>query len=249
MSDSGRAKRLLEQPSLARLIQVASLVKQVLTADEVYILRPLPQQSGALSVTWYDGDREQNRNSLNSLRLKRRRILSQDQLKSLTSSQLGNEHLSVHYYQDGYLWPQDEVGHGEIQAIRMLYRVDGANYFLIWVRGSDRLFTKQDREEFVSLPSKIANADELSQCDMPMQLPSGEIEVAPTSIEAPAIELTPTEAKVLQLLKQGLTEKAVGHQLNRSPNTVHVHVRSIYRKLLVNSRKELLNKLRRCGEM
>ena len=55
-----------------------------------------------------------------------------------------------------------------------------------------------------------------------------------------------TESEVLRhLLRGGVTERQVAHAMHRSPHTIHVHVKSIYRKLSVSSRKELLRLLHR----
>ena len=48
------------------------------------------------------------------------------------------------------------------------------------------------------------------------------------------------EKRVCALLLQKMTERLIAEHLDRSPNTVHVHVRNIYRKLSVRTRKELL---------
>ena len=53
--------------------------------------------------------------------------------------------------------------------------------------------------------------------------------------------LSPTEKKVYQLLLQRITEQQVADHLNRSPNTVHVHVRNIYRKLGIRTRQQLFD--------
>jgi len=53
--------------------------------------------------------------------------------------------------------------------------------------------------------------------------------------------LSPTEKRVCALLLQRMTERRIASQLERSPNTVHVHVRNIYRKLGVSKRKQLLD--------
>lgn len=53
--------------------------------------------------------------------------------------------------------------------------------------------------------------------------------------------LSPTELKVYDLLVQRMTEKQAAEALGRSPNTVHVHVRNIYRKLGVQTRQELFS--------
>ncbi len=55
-------------------------------------------------------------------------------------------------------------------------------------------------------------------------------------------ELSPTEHKVYELLTKQLSEREIAASLDRSRHTIHVHVKSIYRKLAVNSRPELLSK-------
>jgi pSer/pThr/pTyr-binding forkhead associated (FHA) protein len=52
--------------------------------------------------------------------------------------------------------------------------------------------------------------------------------------------LTDMQGKVLDLLLTGLQEKEVASRLDLSRNTVHNHVKGIYRKLGVTSRPELL---------
>ena len=54
------------------------------------------------------------------------------------------------------------------------------------------------------------------------------------------IELTAREWDVLDLLRQGLTTKAVADRLHLTPATVRNHVSSVVRKLKVESRKEAL---------
>lgn len=68
---------------------------------------------------------------------------------------------------------------------------------------------------------------------MPAPLPEAE---RPPRVQPP---LSPTERTVLQHLMQGMTEREVAQALNRSHNTVHVHVRNIYRKIGVSTRKAL----------
>ena len=57
-------------------------------------------------------------------------------------------------------------------------------------------------------------------------------------------ELTGRERRVLQLLTRDLSERDIGQELYVSPNTVHSHVRSIYRKLGVSSRAHALQRTR-----
>jgi pSer/pThr/pTyr-binding forkhead associated (FHA) protein len=52
--------------------------------------------------------------------------------------------------------------------------------------------------------------------------------------------LSKAQLRVLDPLLSGLQEKEAAAKLNLSPNTVHNHVREIYRKLNVSSRPELL---------
>jgi len=60
-----------------------------------------------------------------------------------------------------------------------------------------------------------------------------------TKPDRSAPPLSPTEKKVGALLLQRMTEHRIAEHLDRSPNTVHVHVRNIYRKLGIRTRKEL----------
>ena len=65
--------------------------------------------------------------------------------------------------------------------------------------------------------------------------------IHPLTGEPEARNLTRRHRQVLDLLKTGLSEKDVGHELSISPHTVHVYVKALYRKLKVNSRAELLS--------
>jgi DNA-binding CsgD family transcriptional regulator len=57
-------------------------------------------------------------------------------------------------------------------------------------------------------------------------------------------ELTPREAEMLPLLGQGRSVAAVSKLLFISENTTKSHVRSIYRKLDVHTKQELIELLR-----
>lgn len=58
----------------------------------------------------------------------------------------------------------------------------------------------------------------------------------------PSGALTRREEEVLRLLAQGLTVKAIAQHLQRSPHTVHDHVKSLHRKLGANNRADLVAK-------
>ncbi len=53
------------------------------------------------------------------------------------------------------------------------------------------------------------------------------------------VELTPAEARVVELIAGGLTNRAVAEQLVLSPKTVEAHLARAYAKLGVRSRAEL----------
>lgn len=65
------------------------------------------------------------------------------------------------------------------------------------------------------------------------------LEKAEPAHQAPP--LSPTETRVYDLLLKRLTEQQIAREMGRSPNTTHVHVRNIYRKLGVRSRQQLFN--------
>lgn len=63
----------------------------------------------------------------------------------------------------------------------------------------------------------------------------------------PVEELTPREAEVLQLLAEGLTNKAIGQRLDISDHTVKFHVNAIMSKLGAQSRTEAVVRATRLG--
>ena len=63
----------------------------------------------------------------------------------------------------------------------------------------------------------------------------------------PMQALTSRELGILELLTSDLSEREIGRELFVSHNTVHGHVRSIYRKLGVSSRVSALERSRELG--
>ena len=51
--------------------------------------------------------------------------------------------------------------------------------------------------------------------------------------------LSKTERQILHYLNTSATERQIATAIHRSPHTIHVHVKNIYRKLGVRSRKQL----------
>lgn len=69
---------------------------------------------------------------------------------------------------------------------------------------------------------------------------------------AGAATLTPAEQNVFQCYTRGLTPSQIADEIFISVNTVKKHTKSIYRKLEINSRNELImyvDLFRRCGRM
>ena len=53
---------------------------------------------------------------------------------------------------------------------------------------------------------------------------------------AAALNLTPREVEVLQLLSEGLLARTIASRLGLSPRTVHKHLSNVYTKLGVHDR-------------
>lgn len=73
--------------------------------------------------------------------------------------------------------------------------------------------------------------------------PTGSSRVGPISANILLERLSKTEWGVLGKLLERNTERQIAQSIGRSPHTIHVHVKSIYRKLMVSSRKQLLDML------
>jgi DNA-binding CsgD family transcriptional regulator len=76
----------------------------------------------------------------------------------------------------------------------------------------------------------------------------GGIEAEPDDLSTTVVEsLTAREREVLELLAEGLPNKAIGARLGISDQTVKFHVASIYGKLAASNRTEAVRKGVRLG--
>lgn len=60
---------------------------------------------------------------------------------------------------------------------------------------------------------------------------------------SPLAKLTAREKEIMELMKQGLTKKEIGHVLCIKYSTVDSHCKNIYKKLKVNSNVQAIVKL------
>ncbi len=72
---------------------------------------------------------------------------------------------------------------------------------------------------------------------------SFELQGSPASLPETTVSgLSPRERQVLELLSEGITNAQIGKRLEISPNTVKLHLKSIFVKLGVNSRAAAVTK-------
>jgi LuxR family transcriptional regulator, maltose regulon positive regulatory protein len=71
--------------------------------------------------------------------------------------------------------------------------------------------------------------------------------VAHVSLPAAGTDLTEREFDVLRLVEKGLSQREIAQTLFLSYNTIHSHLRSIYRKLGASSREEAIAEARGHG--
>ncbi len=62
----------------------------------------------------------------------------------------------------------------------------------------------------------------------------------PQPVSGERVLVTPPEAAIAKWLARGFTGNDIAQMIDRSPHTVHDHIKSLHRKLGVNSRSELL---------
>ncbi|MBZ0319733.1 MAG: response regulator transcription factor [Anaerolineae bacterium] len=113
-----------------------------------------------------------------------------------------------------------------------------------WRAGANGLlFQNVQTEPMIAAIQAVANG--LTVLDP--ALATQTLESAASTSELPAEALTPRELEVLQLLAQGLTNKAIAQRLAISDHTVKFHVNAIMTKLNAQSRTEAVVRASRFG--
>ena len=113
----------------------------------------------------------------------------------------------------------------------------------VWAAGVKGLLSRHlDADKLVSAAQALAEG-------LVVLEPTLLAEIVPKGIESEetAVELTPRESDVLQLMAEGLTNKAIGQQLDITNHTVKFHVNAIMTKLHAQSRTEAVVRATRQG--
>jgi DNA-binding NarL/FixJ family response regulator len=113
----------------------------------------------------------------------------------------------------------------------------------VWATGVTALLNRQvDGEKLAAVAGTAVHRLAILDPSLAQSL------LLPTTAAAPLDEdLTPRELDVLQLLAEGLTNKAIAQRLEISDHTVKFHVNAIMSKLAAQSRTEAVVRATRLG--
>lgn len=103
-----------------------------------------------------------------------------------------------------------------------------------------------------SLPTKVMTSALQLVLSGGIYVPTGLVdsELPENAHESPGnngIQLSPRQADIARLLRQGKSNKEIGKNLGLSPETVKVHITAIFRILGVNNRTRAVMELERAG--
>ena len=101
---------------------------------------------------------------------------------------------------------------------------------------------------FLFKDNTLRGYDAVSEEGAPAAEQQGDALEARCAHVAEAHGLTPRESEILVHLGQGRTARAISEKLVVSENTVKYHIKSIYQKLDVHSRDEVIDLIERSGE-
>lgn len=140
-------------------------------------------------------------------------------------------------------WGPLEGGRGVTDAVAMTWGVREPTWCAaVWVRRGGRVrFEDEVLAKLTALRPTLAWVVLTGlQRATHVGLPAVAAEPVTRPRGAEALDrLSETERRVLDLLMEGLTEREAAERIGRSPHTVHVHVKNVYRKLDVTSRRQL----------
>lgn len=125
----------------------------------------------------------------------------------------------------------------------------GARIIILSADDTDDTIREATRRGAAAFVSKAATAEHI--LGVIRDVSGGLADAAPAraGADAPADkpQFTPRQYEVLDLLSQGLTNKAIGRRLNLSENTIRGHVQAILTALDVDNRSEAAFAARRRG--
>lgn len=114
---------------------------------------------------------------------------------------------------------------------------------LAWRLGARGILTREmDEERVAAAVSAVAAGLVVIAPSLASAISRGEVNAGPV-----ASDLTPREMEVLVFLAEGLTNKAIAHNLGISEHTVKFHVNSILNKLDAQSRTDAVVRATRLG--
>lgn len=229
-----RSKELLKSDDSSNVIQIATLVRQAIAAHQVLVLVPASSSGDQLHIIWSDPVPATGARS-NSCQEEQDYLLPLDSLRGLAKTKLNGKKSDVKYFKNGFLWDASDLGKDNVEAIRLELKIGTDPLVFIWIRSKHDLFTEKCRRKFERLLSILRSRGTRQMHKQPMPVYSA-AEAMP--------RLSPTEKKVMGYLMKGLTEREIATKMGRSHNTIHSHVRNIYRSYLVHSRAELLQQIR-----
>jgi DNA-binding NarL/FixJ family response regulator len=122
---------------------------------------------------------------------------------------------------------------------------DGVDAPRVWAAGFRAILTREaDVEQLITAARTAVQGLVVLDPDLAGNLlPVSEEELTRTAVEP----LTPREREVLQLVAEGLTNKAIARQLHISDHTVKFHVNALMGKLGAQSRTEAVVRATRLG--
>lgn len=242
MNQRTRAAHLMADNSYATPIQVAVLIKQMINASGVAIAQAEGNEANTLELVWHDGPWRDTTTQRSRINLKLNENDGMELILQLACRIYTPTESRYPIQQTRFVEPEGDRESGAIRSFHcqtVFWQTPwklGPICFL-WHSQQDAGFSLEDKHQFQQarpLASRL-----LGQGPAPLN-PLSERIADVSQRESNWGALSTMERKVLDLLQEGMTEADVARALHRSPHTIHVHVKGLYRKFLVHSRAELI---------